>query len=893
MSQALGEAFIDILADMDPFGEGLGQGIEDALGDVEGSVAASLDGVSDTAAAAFDGVGDAAAAGFDGIGDAADSAAGEVGEAFDGVGDTIASEVAAGVDEAEASLGGFTDSLGSVQGALGTLAGGAGLEGFARSQQDATLSVTRGAERMGESEDAVRSMIDGITDWTFSSADAAAGMELLNQRGIDNIDTVEALLPAWDNFADATGQDFVKAMDDGQRALGAFGIPAEDAAEHMDTLTFLTNEIDVPLDRLSRQVRGNEEDLAAMGIGLDESAGLLGALQAKGMDGRDAVALFGRAVKGSEGDLDDLLGELGLTAEEFETYTGKVAEAEGITERQANQANDLATPMERLGGFVENLGFRFGGLGQAAGMVAAPLGAMGPIMLGINQAGGAFAKILPALGGALRGVATAFRVLSTAILTNPIFLIAALVIGIIAVIWHFREEIIEALVGAWEWVREKTSEFWDWLTEATSAGVAAVVEWFQGLRDRVTEFFTAMWDFVIQYHPLAIAFRLAVEWVPRIIEWFQNLRDRAIAVVTGWVEGMVEWVTNLWTRYMEWGQAIRDGIVDWIQNMAATVIARVGLWVSEVIEFAMRLRDGVLDIINWMVERVIRGAERIWEGWVRIFGWLRDNIVDRVREMVDTVVGFVTDLRDRWIDIANRIRDAVVDSVVNLARRVVSTVTQWVLDVMGFVRNLRDDFGGTIRELVDNAVGFVRELPGRILDVLRNARTLLLDIGKDLIRGLIDGISSMASSAVESVGEVARDMVGAVTGIFRRQSPSRVFMDIGEDVIRGLQLGVENLAPGAIDEIERFANEATSAGQMGALFTEPTLRPAGPDTAAAIRPTDIGGGERAGSSVTWHVEQTITPADPQQAADESVRRLRELTVLGGPFDPPGPEVTRG
>ena len=749
IAETLGAAGVD-------GGEAFAEGVEGAAGSIDASGPAGEAG--EEAGGAFaGGLEDAASdvdvdvgGAFDGIADAAAGAAGDAADAFGGLGDEIAGEVESGVESAGGSLDGLTERLGSVQGALATAAGGAGLEGFARSQQDSNLAVARMSDRLGENEDAIRGMIDGVTDWTFSSHDAAAGMELLSQRGVDNLDTIEKLLPEWDNFADATGQDFVQAMDDGQRALGAFGIDAEDAGDHMDTLTHMANEVNVPMDRLARQVRGNEEELDALGIGLDESAGLLTALGEKGMDGRDAVALFGRSLKGAEGDMDALLNELGLTAEEFEQYTGQVQDAEGITERQAQQANDTATPMERLGGVVENLSFRFGNFGEMAGMLAAPLGAIGPAMFAANQAGSVLAKMGPALGKALGGVTRAFNVLRVAILTNPIFLIAAIIIGIVAVIWYFRDEIIAGLKAAWDWIKDTAGAVWEWLSDTVSSVVDRVVEFVSNLRDRVAEFFTRMVEFVREYHPLMIAYRLAREWVPRIIAAVVELATRVVDTVRGWVDDVVGWVTDLWTRWVEMNERIGTAVREWIAGLAASVIATVTGWVN--------------DLIGW-----------------------------------------VTDLRDQAVELVGNLRDRVVEFVAELVASVVSTVTSWVSDVLGFVTDLRDDFTSTISDLVDDVLGFFRDLPGNIMSALGDLSTLLLDAGRDIVSGLIDGVTGMAGAAGDAILNVGRGMLDSVTGFFGISSPSKVFAGFGGDLMDGLADGIDDEQGEAVRALEQVA----------------------------------------------------------------------------------------
>ena len=885
LADGLGSALDDV--DLD--GSGMFDGISAAASDAAGDAADALEG----GLAGLDldvGAGGA----FDSIAEEAESAASDAADAFDGLGDSIASEIEAGVDDASGSFDGLMDKMGSVQGSMATLAGGAGLEGFARGAGDSTAAIARMSDRLGESDSDIRSMIDGITDWTFSSNDAAAGMELLSQRGVDNLDTIEKLLPVWDDYADATGQDFEKAIELGTRAMGAFGIGAEDAGDHVDTLTFLTNELDIPLDRIGRQFRGSEEDLAALGIGMDETTGLLAALRDQGLDGRDALNVLGKEIGNADGSMEELLDSLGLTAEEFDTYTAKVTDAEGITSRQADIANSTATPMERLGGVMENLAFRFGNFGQVAGMLAAPLGALGPAMMTINMGGGVLAKTMPALGKGLRAVTGAFRALGVAILTNPIFLIAAVIIGIVAVIWIFRDEIMAALGAAWDWIKDVFGNLVDWFRDVWERVVEVVPEtfgrmldWLRELPGRILDAIqglaTTVLDFIMEYHPLAILWRAIT------------------GSGEGSGEGVLGWLRELPMRIVETLQGLATTVFDFIMEWHPLAIAwRLTMeFAPQVIEAIVAFVTSVAETIAGWVETIVGFVTDLWQRWVELVHTIRDAVVDAivglavsvvstVTQWVLDIVGFVTGLRDQWLELVGAIRDRVVDFIVGMAARVVSTVSGWVVELLGFVRNLRDDFLGTISELIDGAVQWFRDLPGMILDAVKDFGSLLIQVGKDLIGGLVSGIRDMAMAPVNAVRDVGSAVVGGAKRIFGIGSPSRVFAEeIGGPLMEGAAVGIERMAPDAIDAIERFANEATSAGEMGALFNEEDLRAVGPETRNGVRPDEIGRpGTGAVGGVTWNVEQTVTAGDPQEAADESVRRIRELATMGAPFDPP-------
>ena len=62
--------------------------------------------------------------------------------------------------------------------------------------------------------------------------------------------------------------------------------------------------------------------------------------------------------------------------------------------------------------------------------------------------------------------------------------------------------------------------------------------------------------------------------------------------------------------------------------------------------------------------------------------------------------------------------------------------------------------------------------------------------------GLSEGLGKAVGEVVAKAKEVASNIINAVKGIFKSNSPSRVFMDIGEDLDEGLALGIEgNIKP--------------------------------------------------------------------------------------------------
>ena len=104
-------------------------------------------------------------------------------------------------------------------------------------------------------------------------------------------------------------------------------------------------------------------------------------------------------------------------------------------------------------------------------------------------------------------------------------------------------------------------------------------------------------------------------------------------------------------------------------------------------------------------------------------------------------------------------------------------------------------------------IGKLSEFVGKVLEF----RSKMLNAGKDLIRGLIDGAISMAKNAVDSIKQIAGDMVDAALSFFKIKSPSRVFMSMGEFISKGLAVGVEDKAKLAVASVSNMASAMTNA----------------------------------------------------------------------------------
>ena len=608
MADSIGELFVDVVARTGDFEQTLTSGVDDAMGDVRSSVQDAFSEVREVASDSLDDVGGAAQSAGSDVSEAMDEASSDAQESLDSIDGT-----------------GFTDRLmdniGKVS--LGFAGIGAASEGFARKQNETNRVLGRVSIATGIADDALSDLIEGLVDNTFSAADAAEAMERLVRSGIETEDEFEKILPVMDTFSDATGLDMVKSIDTFDKVLSALGIPMTEAEDHMDALGFIAARTEVDLNQLGALMRRESGTLREYGLSTDDIAAAMMALDAEGVKGPRAVMEFQRALAEGEGDIAAFEEALGLSAGQLDHQRERLADGAGMIDAFADSNNELRTPMEKLAVTIENQMFRFRGLSDIAGIAAAPIAAIGPAMMGVNATTQVLGKAMPMLGKALAGAGKAFLGLGKIILANPIFLIGALLIGVAALIWKFRDEIIDALVGAWEWIQEKVGALVDWFRTAIPEAIGAVVDWVKDNWPLILAIITG---------PIGLAVKFIVDNWDKIKETVAN----AVAAVRNTIRRVFD--------------AIRDFIRTSINRVRDFVVDGFNTLRDRATNAVQSLRDSVRNALNSVVDFVRDLPGRVLRGLGNLGRLLFDKGRDMITGLLDGAKSLLKNIGKFFLD---------------------------------------------------------------------------------------------------------------------------------------------------------------------------------------------------------------------------------------------------
>lgn len=324
-----------------------------------------------------------------------------------------ASDVIEGIGETADSTSSWMQDNWMKVGAA-TAGAGAALEGFARSQAPANEQTRRLAAGLGMTEDSVRDMAVGLSNVTFPLDDVLGLLETGRQRGLESAEALEAYATTWDTIGDATGLSG-PALAEAAVALETLGISAGQEEQAMAAFGYITDQTTSDVGEFLGIIERVGPDLNAMGGDVDDAAAILGILEKEfGLSGSAARREFQSAIREADGDMDAMLGTLGISTDMLGDYRGQVQEASDVIQRNADIHADSYTPIERMSHAAQELMYQYGGLADVAGMAAPVLMAVGPIMGGISTA-------TRALSGAM-----------TFLAANPIVLVIAAVAALAA-----------------------------------------------------------------------------------------------------------------------------------------------------------------------------------------------------------------------------------------------------------------------------------------------------------------------------------------------------------------------------------------------------------------------------------------------------------------------------
>lgn len=440
--------------------------------------------------------------------------------------------------------------------------------------------------------------------------------------------------------------------------------------------------------------------------------------------GKEQIKTFNALLTGMDGD--------------FQKLTGKIANSNGALNEMATVMQDnLKGQITALKSGLEEAGIAIGtallprlktlvagiqgavtwfnGLDQATkANVATAISfaaALGPTILIFGKIAGAMASaingftmfynvvsklsILARLGTLIQGVATAFRVLTVAMLANPFVAVAAAIAALAAgfvYLWKTNEDFRNAVIGIWEGIKTFFIDTW---TTITTAGP----EMFSRMWSGITEGASAAWD------------------------------------------GLTSTMSNAWSTITSTASAAWSGFTTMLSNVWTSVTAgATAAWTA------------FTSLLDSVWSGITSAATAAWSGFVSVITGFWNQISSDAMSIFDGFANYFTGI---WEVIKNIFLGAIL-IIVDLVTLDFQGLSN---DVQGIWNNLKNAFSQIwegIKQIFSGAVGIIGTVLSNAWNFMTNTAQSIWNALKSFFSSLWSGMKSLFTTSVSAIGNALK-----------------------------------------------------------------------------------------------------------------------------------------
>ncbi len=573
------------------------------------------------------------------------------------------------------------------------------------------------------------------------------------------------------------------------------GVSVYDSQGEMRSLNDILGDLNASMDSMTSEERDNiistifnKTDLASVNALLANTGDEWDSLQSSITD------CGGAAQQMADTQLDNLSGQLTILKSALEGLAISFGEILLPTVKSIVSA---------VQGFVDKLNSMDEQTQKVIVTVGIIAAALGPVLIVVGKlitAVGTIMKVVPKVAGVIKTVKTAFAALNAVMLANPIFLIIAAIVALVAifvVLWNKCDAFREFWINLWEGIKTAAVTVfyalknffvgaWDAITGVFSGAL-------DGIKGTVTGAFTAIKDTVTSI----------IGAVKTVIENVFNGIKTVIDTVLGAIKSAV-------TAYFDAYKTVVTTVIGVISDTISTVFNAIKDVIGTVLGAIQTIFSTIFDAIQTIVSSVITAIKGIVTG---DFEAVRDSIQTILTTIKDTVSTILTTIKDTFVKIVGTIKDTVTKVFSNIASAVKDAVG-------GIASSVKDGFS--------NAISFITSLPKQALTW-----------GKDIIMGIVNGIKGCIDKVGDAVSSVAEKIKSFLHFSVPDEGPLTDYESWMPDFMAGLARGIEKgkgLIEDAVSGVasEMMINPTVTAPGAAEVTSASGAGASGADIAAAI-----------------------------------------------------------
>lgn len=232
---------------------------------------------------------------------------------------------------------------------------------------------------------------------------------------------------------------------------------------------------------------------------------------------------------------------------------------------------------------------------------------------------------------------------------------------------------------------------------------------FGTIIDVVWGFIQNIWKFFVILYDELVGHSIIPDMVNAIIEWFNTLVARVTEFIISLVTSVLRWVGDLKLRFQQY-----------IYDLVTAVLTRFGIFILDMVAKATELKD-----------KVIEKVHELWKEFIEAVSKKVLEIITQFTTFIKDILQLFTDMKDDFFDAGAGIMDGIIDGIMNKLAAAVATILRVGADLWEAWTNFWQQKSpsklmmNSAKQIMEGAdIGFESSVP-TVSQTLENAATTM------------------------------------------------------------------------------------------------------------------------------------------------------------------------